>query len=125
MNSRTLTLKEAAQLLNVHPKTLEGLARRGAVPSCKVGRAWVFVEQLLLDMLVSKSISRVSVVDLQEKTECRSTDEKTHRIGGSSYRPSGVNRSLYSRALGLPIDERRRRSTTDSPTPDGSKPGSE
>jgi len=120
----TLDLTEAARLLKVHPKTLQGLARAGAVPSCKVGRAWVFVEQLLLDHLVAKSLARVSVVDLQEKTECRSTDERTHRIGGSSYRPSGVNRSLYSKALGLPIDERRKRSTTDSRTRDGSKPGS-
>jgi excisionase family DNA binding protein len=120
----TLGLSEAAELLKVHPKTLQRLARDGAVPACKVGRAWVFVEQLLLDTLMSKSIARVSVVDLQEKTECRSTDERTHRIGGSSYRPSGVNRSLYSKALGLPIDERRKRSTTDSRTRDGSKPGS-
>ena len=121
---RTLDLKDAARLLHVHPKTLQGLARAGAVPACKVGRAWVFVEQLLLEHLVAKSLARVSVVDLQEKTECRSTDERTHRTGGSSYRPSGVNRSLYSKALGLPIDERRKRSMTDSRTRDGSKPGS-
>jgi excisionase family DNA binding protein len=124
MRPPTLGLVEAAELLKVHPKTLQKLARNGEVPACKVGRAWVFVEHLLLDTLVSKSISRVSVVDLQEKTECRSTDARTHHIGGSNYRPSGVNRSLYSKVLGLPIDERRRRSTTDSPTLDGSRPGS-
>jgi excisionase family DNA binding protein len=124
MRPPTLGLVEAAELLKVHPKTLQKLARNGEVPACKVGRAWVFVEHLLLDTLVSKSISRVSVVDLQEKSECRSTDARTHRIGGSNYRPSGVNRSLYSKVLGLPIDERRRRSTTDSPTLDGSRPGS-
>ena len=121
----TLDLTQAAALLKVHPKTLEKLARVGSVPSCKVGRAWVFVEELLMDWLMTQSRSRVSVVDLQEKSECRSTDARTHRGGGSNYRPSGVNRSLYSAALGLPIDERRRRSTTDSHTRDGSKPGSE
>jgi excisionase family DNA binding protein len=120
----TLDLAQAAQLLKVHPKTLQKLARLGHVPSCKVGRAWVFVEKLLIDWLVTESQSRVSVVELQEKSECRSTDARTRRIGGSNFRPSGVNRSLYSRALGLPIDERRKRSTTDSRTIDGSKNGS-
>ena len=122
---RTLDLPEAALLLKVHPKTLQGMAHLGLVPSCKVGRAWVFIERLLIDWLEAQSLSRVSVVDLQEKSECRSTDARTHRGGGSSCRPSGVNRSLYSAALGLPIDERHRRSTTDSPTRGGSKPGSE
>jgi hypothetical protein len=120
----TLDLAGAASLLMVHPKTLQKLARAGFVPSFKVGRAWVFVESLLLDWLRAQSLSRVSVVDLQEKSECRSTDARTHRTGGSNFRPSGVNRSLYSKALGLPIDERRKRSTTDLPTPDGNRPGS-
>lgn len=120
----TLDLAQAAQLLKVHPKTLQKLARAGQVPACKVGRAWVFVESLLLDHLVSRSLSRVSVVDLQENTECRSTDARTHRTGGSSYRRSAVNRELYSRALGLPTSGRRSRSTIDSPPPDGSKTGS-
>jgi hypothetical protein len=123
-SSTTLGLLEAALLLKVHPKTLQRLARQGLLPGCKVGRAWVFVERLLIEQLVTESLARVSVVDLQEKSECRSTDARTHRIGGSNFRPPGVNRSLYSKALGLPIDERRRRSTTDSHTLDGSKPGS-
>jgi hypothetical protein len=122
--TRTLDLAEAAQLLKVHPKTLQKLARLGQVPGCKVGRAWVFVEHLLIERLVTESLSRVSVVDLQENTECRSTDARTHRTGGSSFRGSAVSRDLYSRALGLPIDARRRRSTTDSPTSDGNKTGS-
>ena len=78
----TLDLTEAARLLKVHPKTLQKLALAGEVPSCKVGRAWVFVEHLLIEHLVSKSLARVSVVDLQENTECRSTDARTHRFGG-------------------------------------------
>jgi len=117
----TLDLAQAAQQLKVHPKTLQKMARCGQVPSVKVGRAWVFVERLLLDWLVANSLSRVSVVDLQESSECRSTDARTHRTGGSNFRPSGVNRSLYSRALGLPTDERRKRSTTDSRTTAGNR----
>ena len=124
MNARTLDLAEAAALLKVHPKTLQRLARARAIPACKVGRAWVFVEQLLLDTLVSKSTARVSVVDLQEFTECRSTDARTHHVGGSNSRPFAASRSLYSKALGLPTSGRRSKSTTSSPPPDGSKTGS-
>jgi len=64
----TLTLVQAAALLKVHPKTLQRLAQAGTVPACKVGRAWVFLDGLLLEMLVAKSTARVSVVDLQENT---------------------------------------------------------
>ena len=52
---RTLDLAEAAALLKVHPKTLERLARVGTVPACKVGRAWVFLDDLLFDHLVTQS----------------------------------------------------------------------
>ncbi|WP_310738439.1 helix-turn-helix domain-containing protein [Ideonella alba] len=121
---RTLTLSEAADLLKVHPKTAEKLARHGHLPACKVGRSWVFVDQLLFDLLVTQSLARVSVVDLQENTECRSTDAKTPPTGGSNYRPSGANRSLYSKALGLPTNAKRSRSTTGSLPPGGSRNGS-
>ena len=124
MTWRTLDLAEAAKLLKVHPKTVQKLARQGAVPACKVGRSWVFIEQLLLDTLVSKSTVRVSVVDFLERSECRSTDAKTHPVGGSNSRPFAASRSLYSKALGLPTSGRRSKSTTSSPPHDGSKTGS-
>ena len=117
----TLNLVQAADLLKVHPKTLQRLAQCGAVPACKVGRAWVFIDDLLLQMLMAKSTTRVSVADSQEKSTCRSTDAKTHPCGGSNSRPSGVNRNLYSKALGLPTSGRRSKSMTSSPPPDGSK----
>lgn len=118
---RTLDLRQAASLAKVHPKTLQLLARRGRIPACKIGRSWVFVESLLVEHLVAKSLARVSVADLQEKSECRSTDAKTHCVGGSSYRQSAANRVLYSKALELPTRGRRGRSMTGSPRPDGSK----
>lgn len=119
----TLDITEAARLLKVHPKTLQGLARAGRIPACKIGRAWVFLESMLLDHLTKLSAVRV-VSGGEENYSCLSTGAKIRPSGGSSYRPSGVNRSLYSKALGLPIDERRKRSTTESPTHDGSKPDS-
>jgi hypothetical protein len=38
MTGLTLSLDAAAQVLTVHPKTLQRLAHRGLVPACKLGR---------------------------------------------------------------------------------------
>ena len=84
MTSRTLNASEAAQLLRIHPQTLMTRARTGVIPGCKVGRAWVFVESLLIEYLVTQSTLRVSVAGTQEETECRSTEEKTRPFGGSN-----------------------------------------
>ena len=69
---RTLDLRQAALLAKVHPKTMQLLARRGRIPGCKIGRSWVFVKGLLVEHLMAKSLARVSVADLQEKSECLS-----------------------------------------------------
>jgi excisionase family DNA binding protein len=66
MSTLTLGLDEAAKLLKVHPKTLQRLARRGDVPACKIGRAWVFVEHLLMQMLVAQSTARIRLVESRE-----------------------------------------------------------
>jgi len=95
----------------------------GTVPACKVGRAWVFIDDLLFQLLMAKSASRVSVADSQEKSTCRSTDAKIHPCGGSNSRPFAGNRSLYNKALGLPTSGRRSRFTTGSPLTDGSRNG--
>ena len=102
MNARTLGVTEAAQLLHVHPQTLMARVRAGVIPGCKVGKAWVFVESLLIEYLVAQSLLRVSVADAPEKSECRSTEEKTHPIGGSNCRQSVANLDRYRSALGLP-----------------------
>ncbi len=35
-----LTSKEASQVLKIHPKVLERMAKRGEVPALKVGKFW-------------------------------------------------------------------------------------
>lgn len=47
----TLDSPQAATLLNCSVAHLLRLARSGALPACKVGRGWVFIEQDLLDWL--------------------------------------------------------------------------
>jgi excisionase family DNA binding protein len=39
---RLLDLREAASILGMHWKTLEGMARNGKVPAFKVGKRWRF-----------------------------------------------------------------------------------
>ena len=113
MTTRTLDAREAAQLLHVHPQTLMALARTGVIPGCRVGKAWVFVESLLIEYLVAQSLLRVSVAGTQEKTECRSTEEKTRPIGGRNCRSSVANLARYRSALGLPTGEKPPSFTTD------------
>ena len=42
MSDEILTAKEAADYLKMHAETLKVKARRGEVPTAKVGRAWRF-----------------------------------------------------------------------------------
>ena len=112
MTTRTLGAVEAASLLRIHPQTLMARARAGIIPGCRVGKAWVFLETLLVEYLVAQSQMRVSVADAQEKSECRSIDEKTRPIGGQNFRPSVANLDRYRSALGLPKNARRRSSMT-------------
>ena len=37
-----LTSEEAARLLNIHPKTLQRMARKGQVPARRIGDLWRF-----------------------------------------------------------------------------------
>lgn len=123
MTPRTLDVHEAAKLLRVHPQTLMMRARAGAIPGAKVGRAWVFVESLLLEHLMAQSLSRVSVADALEFSECRSTDEKIRLHGGSNSRQSLARvEGLYRSALGLPTNVGHRSSTTGSKPNGGNRP---
>ncbi len=54
MESKTLDLKQAADLLNVHWQTLREMAKAGEIPGAKIGRSWVFVESDLLEFIRSK-----------------------------------------------------------------------
>jgi excisionase family DNA binding protein len=39
---------EAAQLLRIHPKTLQRMARKGQVPAIQIGKLWRFSSSALL-----------------------------------------------------------------------------
>lgn len=50
----TWSAVQAAAYLHIHTDTLYALARSGEVPGCKLGRAWVFVPQLLAQYVEKK-----------------------------------------------------------------------
>ena len=58
---RVLNTEEAAALLQIHPKTLQRLARQGVVPAFRIGDLWRFrassLDEWLRSGLSSKSHS--------------------------------------------------------------------
>jgi excisionase family DNA binding protein len=62
--AEVLTADEAAQLLRVSIKTVLALAREGALPGEKVGRAWRFVRADLLDYLRGQKRDRPTAASL-------------------------------------------------------------
>jgi excisionase family DNA binding protein len=46
-----LTVREVADLLKLHPKTINKLANSGKLPACKFGRQWRFRKSEVLKLL--------------------------------------------------------------------------
>ncbi len=96
----TLTLKQAAALLKIHPVTLLSKIKAGEIPAAKMGKAWVLIEIDLLECIRSQYRRRVSEGEHEELKSCHFTDAKTRPSGGSKYPSVDVQ---YQKALGLPI----------------------
>lgn len=104
----TLTLQQAADLLKLHPVTLQGKAKAGLIPCCKVGRRWVFIEVDLIEYLRAQYSWRALQGDGKE-LPCHSTNAKTHPTGG--LKSASVDEQ-YNAALGLATKSRLRNTTT-------------
>jgi excisionase family DNA binding protein len=91
----TLTLREAAALLKIHPVTLQVKARAGQIPGARVGKCWVFIEVDLLEYIRSQYPRRALQGELMENTPCHFTNAKIHHIGGST---SATRDDEYSKA---------------------------
>jgi excisionase family DNA binding protein len=55
---RVLNTEEAAALLQIHPKTLQKMAREGTVPAFRIGDLWRFRASALDDWLSSGVCSK-------------------------------------------------------------------
>ena len=54
---KSLTLREAADFLKMHPEELRRRTRLGLIPGAKVGKCWVFLDVDLADYLRSNYAS--------------------------------------------------------------------
>lgn len=48
MSTVTVNTSGAAEILRVHPKTVEDLIKDGSIPAAKVGRSWVMMTRDVL-----------------------------------------------------------------------------
>lgn len=71
MTNSVLTVKEAADLLHMHPTTLSQRARTGRVPAFRLGARWLFSERLLREFIESASLQNCTFERMKEK--CLST----------------------------------------------------
>jgi len=56
----TLDLRGAAALMNVHPRTVEAMARDGRLPAAKIGRAYVLMERDVLAFIERQIASQTA-----------------------------------------------------------------
>lgn len=105
---RTMSLSEAAEMLKVHPDTLAAMARAHDVPATKVGRAWVFMPELLKGY---KPKARIPFRDLRrasekvaaygcgyEWTDRRGRHSKVVRRATPAWADSAAIRAIYKTA---------------------------
>lgn len=78
MNNDTLNTTEAADLLKVHPNTVERLINDGVIPAAKIGRAWVMLKAHVLQYLENKIIQETSVRRGMPAPKTRATTRKNH-----------------------------------------------
>jgi excisionase family DNA binding protein len=50
-SNQSLNLAQAAKFLNIHPHTCARMTRAGRIPGCKIGRAYVYHQDILDDYL--------------------------------------------------------------------------
>jgi excisionase family DNA binding protein len=99
-HNQVLTVEQAAELLHLHPVSVQRKARRGEIPAAKLGKRWIFLEIDLMACIRAQYPSRVMQGEHEEITICRSTNAKILPSIGSSY---PTTEKSYREALGLPI----------------------
>lgn len=56
----TLNTTQAAEVLKVHPKTVEDLIHDGTLPAAKVGRSWVLMTDHVMQYLENQIIQQTA-----------------------------------------------------------------
>lgn len=84
----TLNVKTAAEVLQVHPNTVEGLIRSCALPAAKVGRSYVLLTK--------------DVMAYIEHQVCRQTAERMRMVRGPDEVPTLNGRGARAGRKGVP-----------------------
>jgi len=81
---KTLDLQQAAEFLHMNAETLRARAKTGVIPGAKPGKAWVFLEEDLVEYIRSHyADTRQAVqVSAQEVSTWHCTDVTAVRSGG-------------------------------------------
>ncbi|WP_368667920.1 helix-turn-helix domain-containing protein [Methylophilus sp. 13] len=101
----TLSTKEAAAFLHLHPTTLLDRTKSGEIPAAKIGKCWVFLQVDLIEYLRSKYSQQASQGD-EGNEQCHSTNERTQSSIGSKSLSTVKNR--YMNLLALPTANKRK-----------------
>ena len=72
---KTLNLEETARFLKVHTETVSRLAKTGHLPGAKIGRAWVFLEEDLIEYL-REQVKAQQTMRLEELEARNLTDNR-------------------------------------------------
>lgn len=56
----TLNTTQAAEVLKVHPNTVESLINEGVIPAAKIGRAWVMMTEHVMKYLENQIIQQTA-----------------------------------------------------------------
>ena len=59
--SKTCDIHQASELLKIHWQTVLDLINKGFIPAAKIGRAWVMLENDVLDYLVKEVSHQTSL----------------------------------------------------------------
>lgn len=87
----TVTLEQAAELMNVHPKTVVDHINSGTLPAAKIGRGYV--------MLTSDVMALVTHYIVQQ------TAERMRRVTPSGPPTPALPKATRRRRVGLPFSK--------------------
>lgn len=60
---RILTVREVAEILKLHPRTVTKMARNGEIPATRIGRVWRFDESAVLEWFNARLIGRATALN--------------------------------------------------------------
>lgn len=89
----TLNLRDAAQMMKVHPKTVEDMIRGGVLPAGKVGRSYVLMTKDVLahieQQIINQTAERLAASGRRERPT-RAGQPSLNRAGSRSASSSGA-----------------------------------